>query len=116
MYHPASNGTAENAVKTFKNKFKKLRESGFSVKDCLSKYLFHYRSSPHCTTGVSPAELQINRKLRTRWDLLKLDAKKRVDYKQNDQKKHFSGNREINFNVNDVVMAKDYRNNKWKKV
>ena len=65
-YHPASNGAAENAVKTFKTKFKLLIKEGMPRKEALSKYLFHYRSSPHCTTGVSPAELQIGQKFRTR--------------------------------------------------
>lgn len=114
-YHPASNGAAENTVKTFKNKFKLLLKDGLSKKEALAKYLFHYRSSPHCTTGVSPAELQIGRKLRTRWDLLKVGVGETVMKKQMSQSKFFRGHRNINFEENEVVMAKDYRNNNWKK-
>lgn len=47
-------------VKTFKDKFILLMsENGKDKQDALVKFLFHYRSSPHCTTGVSPAELQL---------------------------------------------------------
>lgn len=57
-YHPASNGAAENAVRHFKNK---LLRAKLLRKEALSKYLFAVHSSVHCTTGVSPAELQIGR-------------------------------------------------------
>lgn len=69
-YHPASNGEAENAVRTFKAKFKLLLPR-MSRTEALSKFLFANRSAVHSTTGVSPAELQFNRKMRTRLDLLK---------------------------------------------
>ena len=114
-YHPASNGAAENAVKTFKTKFKLLIKEGMPRKEALSKYLFHYRSSPHCTTGVSPAELQIGQKFRTRWDLLRAEVGETVYRKQLDQKKYFHGGRNATFNKSDIVMAKDYRNNNWQK-
>ena len=32
----------------------------------LQKYLLEYRSTPHSTTGVSPAELLYERKIRTK--------------------------------------------------
>lgn len=95
-YHPATNGAAENSVKTFKNKFKILIKQHDDKNFALTKYLFHYRSAPHCTTGVSPAELQIGRKFRTRWDLLKIGTKSKVQLKQEDQKYFFNGNRNVN--------------------
>ena len=114
-YHPASNGATENSVKTFKSKFKLLLQQGFSKKDALFKYLFHFRSTPHCTTGISPTELQISRKLRTRWEILVEDARQNVKKKQSDQKKYFRGNRRTEFEKDQVVMAKDYSNKNWKK-
>jgi len=77
-YHPASNGAAENAVRTFKDKFKLLLKSGMSRHEALHKYLFSYRTTPHCTTNVTPAELQVGRKLRTRFDLLKPTVEQNV--------------------------------------
>ena len=57
-YHPASNGAAENAVRTFKSKFKLLTQR-MSRQDAVVKFLFVYRTTPHCTTGYTPAKLQL---------------------------------------------------------
>nr|XP_031830190.1 uncharacterized protein K02A2.6-like [Nomia melanderi] len=113
-YHPATNGAAENSVKTFKTKFKLLLAKN-DRRDSLMKYLFHYRSSPHCTTGVSPAELQCSRKFRTRWNLLKSMVGERVTQRQIDQKHYFRGNRKITFINKETVMAKDYACDRWRK-
>lgn len=43
-YHPATNGAAENAVGTFKEKFKLLRYENDKT-DALLKFLFHWRST-----------------------------------------------------------------------
>ena len=67
-YHSASNEAAENAVRTFKKKFKVLFKDNMKH-DALCKYLFYYRSTPHCTTEKTPAELHLNRRLRTRLDI-----------------------------------------------
>lgn len=115
-YHPSTNGAAENLVKTSKDKFTLIMsENSKDKKDALAKFLFHYRSSPHCTTGVSPAELQTGRKMRTRWDLLKSEVRDRVMKKQEEQKNHFRGNRVVEFAEREVVMAKDYssKSRKW---
>lgn len=58
-FHPASNGAAENAVKTFKLAIKKIvnENNNFSMHTCLQKYLFAYGNSPHCTTGKKPSEV-----------------------------------------------------------
>ncbi|XP_043476284.1 uncharacterized protein K02A2.6-like [Leptopilina heterotoma] len=113
-YHPASNGAAENAVRTFKSKFELLRLETDS-QDALVKYLFYWRSTPHCSTGVSPAELQCNRKFRNRFDLLKIEVKETVIRSQESQKKFFHGNRAIQFKNNEVVMARDYMAENWQK-
>ncbi|XP_023247151.1 uncharacterized protein K02A2.6-like [Copidosoma floridanum] len=110
-YHPASNGVAENAVKTFKKKCKSFRGEDRSRKESLSKYLFHVRITPHVTTGVSQAELQLGRKMRTRWDLLRESSRKKVQRSQKAQEKFFHETRNIAFEDNEIVMAKDYRNN-----
>ncbi|KAF2890450.1 hypothetical protein ILUMI_15723 [Ignelater luminosus] len=70
--HPFSNGAEENAVKSFKLGLKKalLDKGQESIKTVLTRYLFMYRNSPHCTTGLSPSSLMLGRKVRTRFDLL----------------------------------------------
>lgn len=114
-YHAASNGAAENLVKTFKSKLKLLIIDKIPTKEAMQKFLFHYRSTPHCTTGVSPAELQIGRKFKTRLDFLKIAVKNRVEGRQSDQRKYFRGNNNKSFEIGDIVMAKDFRNNAWRK-
>ena len=63
-YNPASNGLAEKAVQTFKEGLKKM--NGGSVETRVSRFLARYRITPQTSTGVSPAELLLGRKPRSR--------------------------------------------------
>ena len=81
-YHPASNGQVERYVATFKSSFKSLEGSDTDVK--LDRLLFQYRTTPHSSTGVSPAEKLMKRRLRTPFDQLRpnqssRDAAKRFE-------------------------------------
>ena len=70
-YHPASNGLAERSVQIMK---KGLRmQQGGTLQTRLSKFLFHYRLKPNTVTGVSPAELLLGRKPKTKLDLIHPD-------------------------------------------
>ncbi|KAK8785283.1 hypothetical protein V5799_008352, partial [Amblyomma americanum] len=83
-YHPASNGAAERAVQTIKAKLKKAVGGSF---DCqLARVLLNYRSTPHETTGCSPAELMMGRKLKTALTLLRPDMRSTVLTRQLKQK------------------------------
>ena len=42
-----------------------------TLEDRISRFLFACRTTPHTTTGVSPAELLMGRKLKTRLDLVR---------------------------------------------
>jgi len=75
LYHPAANGLAERAVQTFKACMKK---SHGSLQDRVNSFLLKYRTTPQTTTGVTPAELPMGRKLRIHLDLLILDVGERV--------------------------------------
>ena len=50
-------------MKIFKNGMKKMTEGSLAQK--LVRFLFSYRITPQSTTGVSPSELLMNRKLRS---------------------------------------------------
>ena len=65
-YHPASNGLAERAVQIVKKGVKK--ETTGSMDTRLARMLFSYRITPQSTTGLSPSELLLGRRPRTRLD------------------------------------------------
>ena len=80
-YHPRSNGQAERFVQTFKQYFK--AEGTQNIKQNLARFLFSYRTTPNSTTGQTPAEIFLNRRPKTRLDLLRPDLGRRVESKQN---------------------------------
>ena len=79
-YHPSTNGLAERAVQSFKQAIKRI--PGASVQERLSKYLFKYRITPHTTTGISPAEMLMGRRPRSKLDLLYPTIPSKVERQQ----------------------------------
>lgn len=69
-YNLAINGQAERFIQTLKNALRRMNATSTNVQEKLCKLLLHYRVALHATTKVSPAELFLQRKLRTRLDLL----------------------------------------------
>ena len=114
-YHPASNGLAERAVKIFKNGMKKM--TAVSLPQKLAKFLFSYRITPQSTTGVSPSELLMNRKLRSVLDLLKPYVIDRVESSQASQKfSHDKRAKSRSFTLGDIVYTRSYgQGPTWKK-
>ncbi|XP_061706699.1 uncharacterized protein K02A2.6-like isoform X1 [Cydia pomonella] len=84
-YHPASNGAAENAVRIIKRVIKKAVRQKHNVNLAISNFLLHYRNTPHCTTGESPAMLMIGRQVRTQLDVLRPDCEDKVRKAQRKQ-------------------------------
>ncbi|XP_053686542.1 uncharacterized protein K02A2.6-like [Sabethes cyaneus] len=72
-YHPQSNGLAERFVDTFKRGLRKITAGGEALDEAIDTFLLCYRSTPcrSAPEGKSPAELLLDRKLRTGMDLLK---------------------------------------------
>ena len=107
-YHPRSNGQAERFVQTFKQFFK--AEGSDSIKQSLARFLFSYRTTPNSTTGQTPAELFLNRRLRTRLDLMRPDLGRKVFDKQSDQKaRHDKVSREREFALGEQVLVQNFR-------
>ncbi|KAG7295117.1 hypothetical protein JYU34_022067 [Plutella xylostella] len=73
-YHPASNGAAENAVRTVKRVLKKALVEQEDDMKALSRFLFTYRNSEHSKTQREPAVALLGRRLRGRLDLLRPDT------------------------------------------
>ena len=109
-YHPSSNGLAERAVQTVKQGLRQMQGPKL-IQDKLSKFLFNYRITPHTTTGVPPCELLMNRRLRSRFDLLRPDniLAQRVENKQQSQKlAHDIHKPHREFKVGDTVYVQDF--------
>lgn len=111
-YHPATNGAAENAVKTFKKSLKAALNDTMNrnvpTEVIICRYLMNYRNSVHCATNEMPSVLMIGRKVKTLFDLLKPS-------KENTKVINHKGRVE-NFMKGQNVMIKDYRdknNPRW---
>ena len=115
--HPSSNGLVERSVRIFKEGMKKLEGSGGTVHTKLSRFLLAYRSTPQTTTGVTPAELLFNRRLRTRLDLIRPDVRHREETQQLSQKEQHDNTRTAQqFAEGDKVLVKNFSSGpKWKK-
>ena len=106
-YHPASNGLAERAVQIVKRGLKKVTSGSMNTR--LAKVLFSYRILPQGTTGVSPAELLLGRRPRTRLDLVRPNTAGRVEDKQLQQKKqHDSKAKARTFQQGQTVFVKNF--------
>ena len=75
-YHPSTNGLAERAVQIFKQAMRKSQSGDLKTK--LARFLLHYRTTPHATTGTTPAELLMGRPLRTLLDLMRPNISAKV--------------------------------------
>ena len=118
-YHPASNGQAERAVQTVKEGLK--RGGGGTLETRLNRFLFHYRTTPHSTTGATPAEMLMGRRPRTHLDIMHPDLATDVQTKQDKQiedRNKGTKKRELeikdNVYLRNLIIDLDTRNSRWK--
>ncbi len=76
-YHPTSNDLAERAVRRIKRGLRK-KSNGIIH----SRGLFSHCISPQHTTGISPAELLLGGKVKSRLDLFLPDVREWREYKK----------------------------------
>ena len=109
-YYPASNGEAERFVRTFKESMKASKNENLPLDHKLQNFLLTYRSTPHSTTNVAPADLFLGRSIRTRLHLLKPDLREHVEAQQAKQKDHHDVHARLaSFQLNQDVMVKNRR-------
>ena len=106
--HSSSNGLVEMSVRTFKEGMNQLEGFGGTAHPRLSRFLLAYRSTPQTTTGVTPAEVLLNRRIRTRLDLIQPGLRHRVETHQGAQKVHHDNTKkERQFAEGDSVLVKN---------
>ena len=105
-YHPASNGKAERAVRTFKEAMRVTKNEPSTQTEKLARFRLSYRATPHTATGCPPAEILMGRRLRTRLELLQPDLSARMEQKS----RRIDPMVRRGFEVDEHVMVKDYRN------
>ncbi|XP_064469269.1 uncharacterized protein K02A2.6-like [Ornithodoros turicata] len=104
-FHPSSNGQAERMVRTTKDSLRRIIEGDWGQR--LASFLLQQHVTPCTTTGRSPAELLMNRRLRTLLDRLNPDLteqKKDSDDEIN-EKTHLKLR---SFQPQDLVFVRNY--------
>ena len=80
-----------------------------TIETKLARFLFKYRTTPHTTTGQTPSELLMGRKLRIHFDHMIPDIRNKVHEKQLSQKKyHDSTSAQRKFIQGDHVYIRNY--------
>ena len=63
-YWPKANAPIERFYRTLGKAIKTFNVEGKNWRTEIFKFLFQYRTTPHCSTSISPAEILMGRKLR----------------------------------------------------
>ena len=112
-YHPQSNGEVERFFRTVMKIIRICMSKREDWKVPLEKFLLAYRNTPHCTTGVSPAELLLGKQTSSKLPQLKPINTVPNEVIQRDtmkkQKYYDTAKRAVpldNFKAGDVVLVK----------
>ncbi len=108
-YHPVSNGLAERFVRSFKQPMKASGATTRSVPNLLENSLLRYCTTPHSTTGCTPASLFMKTELRVRLELLKPNCESCVlDGQSTQVQTHGQNSRLRELFLGQKVMARNY--------
>ena len=112
-YHPSTNELAERAVQTLKDGLRCIKDG--TIETRLARFLSKYRLTPHSTTGLSPSEMLLGRRPRSRLDLMNPDLAQKVLSNQLQQKRtHDNSKQARSFKVGEEVYVRSFNNiNHW---
>ena len=112
-YHPSSNGQVKRGVQTLKYSMKKTTSESWETR--VSRFLFHYRITPHSTTRIALAQILMGRKLRSHLSILTPNSATRINSKQRIQKEYYDkGAKERELTIGTSVLVRNFPNdNSW---
>ena len=112
-YHPSLNGEDERHVQTVKSGLNAWRKETGGAEVKLRQFLVNYRSTPVTTTGLTPNELFLGRRIRPRIKLIKPNLqKKMISYGKKEIYNHQVGcQRMRQFSIGNKVFIKNYKLN-----
>jgi hypothetical protein len=86
-----------------------------SLETRVFRFLFKYRTTPHSTTGIAPAEMLMSRKPGSRLDVLHPDVRQRVQNQQKKQKElHDQHAVDRQLRPGDLVYSREFgKQQKW---
>ena len=71
---PQAKSEAENFMKPLTKAIRLAHAEGRDRKNDLYRFMLNYRATPHCTTGIAPSELLLNRKIQTKLSQIEIDT------------------------------------------
>lgn len=80
-YWPQANGGVERMNRAFMKALRAANVENENWRNGLTSFLMNYRSTPHFSTGVTPAELMFGRKIRTKLPQISLAAEDNIHEK-----------------------------------
>ena len=108
--HPQANGLAERVVRTLKGGLKS-QKGDMSTR--LDRFLFHYRTTPHSSTGETPSNLFLGREIRCHLNILKPDwGLKLADSQNRNVSNRAKKAKPRNLEIGDFVKVSLMRKNK----
>ena len=120
-YWPKANGEAERMMRTLNKVLRAAHQEQIPCKQAISSFLRNYRATPHTTTGVTPAEALLGRKLSgqipsARHSKMNDDSRMRAKDKQEKERmkrnadKHARGQTDLQ--IGDFVLVQQPKQNK----
>jgi hypothetical protein len=111
-YHAATNGQAERMVQTVKQAIRRSQVSDWNTK--LARILLTLHTTPSSTTGNTPSELLMGRKIKTLMDRLHPDLESDVLEKQEvGWRASRKSNVRCPIDMGSNVQLREYGNRKW---
>ena len=103
LHQPVSNGLDVRAVQTVKSGIRKME--GGNLQSKVTRFSSRYCITPQTTTGISPSQLLMKIRIRSRLGLLNSTLSKKVLDAQNKQKMHHDYHaRDRTFDIGDPVL------------